>query len=220
MNRLVLFLAAILISGSLCRAQPASPQTDPEQKKSVHISYGPMLGMNVSNFVHSGIDCKSAMNMGFYGGAFLQFWVIPSFSIEGDMSFNYKQSDFTLFGHKGPYRQWTTTIAVYALYHVALPYRSTLTFGVGPYTDFGLSARYKFKDGWQSLYNRNGNNKYPYMNGSETGIGIRIGYEFPMGLQLNAGYRFSIGNVVEANNTKANIHPQTIDLGIAYRFGR
>lgn len=218
MSRIIVVTIAFLISVSVCKAQVSKEEA--KQNETIHLSYGPMVGANASNFIHSGIDCKSQMKIGFYGGGFLQLGVIPQFSIEGDLMFNYKQSQFTLIGQNGPFYQWSATFAVLAMYHVQLPYKSRLNIGFGPYTDFGLSAYYTSKGKKCNLYNRNNDDEYPSMATSETGMGIKLGYEFNSGFIITVAYRVSISNITETNNTKTKIHPQTIDLGVAYRFGK
>lgn len=217
-NRIILSLIVFLVSGGSCYGN--SPENGHEKNDALHLSYGPQIGMNLSNFVHFGIDCASRMNVGFYGGGFIQLDVIPQIAIKGNMAFNYKQSQFTLNKVDGLFRQWSVTIGVMAEYHINLPHAAKLNIGIGPYTDFGLSANYKQGTIKHNLYSRSTESTYPSMATSETGVGIELGYELSSGFQVIGAYRISISNITEANNTTVNIHPQTIEFGLAYRFGK
>lgn len=199
--------------------QPMQALEDNKVEK-LQLGGGPMAGANMSNFIHSGMPgCSSRMRMGFYGGGFLQLYVEPWFSLGGDLLFHYKCSEFAMLDDSGPFRQWSTQFAVYAMCHVKFKNKTQLGIGLGPYTDFGLSAAYSVGGEKHNLYSRNGSaGHYPPMATTETGIGLKVVYEFATGFQLTASYRISINNVAEAGNGGVHMNPQTFDFGIAYRF--
>lgn len=58
------------------------------------------------------------------------------------------------------------------------------------------------------------------MKDSDTGFGVKVGYEFASGLQINASYKASVTNIMDANSSDVKMYPQYVSLGIAYRFGK
>ena len=103
-------------------------------------------------------------------------------------------------------------------YEVAAGQRIHL--GVGPYTEFGLSAKFKKGGTRNDLYERASQEDLPAIKDSNTGFGVMAGYEFAFGLQVNISYKVSVSNLLDANSGTARFHPQAFSLGVAYRFGR
>ena len=191
------------------------------QAQSLKITGGPLLETNLSNFIHSGVDnSQSKMKFGFGTGGFLNLGISKSFSIQGEMLFRYKSSDFSWDSQTGHYQYWGMEIPVYAMYHFTFTKGDRFTIGIGPYTDFGLGA--SFKEGGRKLdvYEKNEQTGLPAMVDSDTGFGIKIGYEFVSGFQINVTHKASVTNVIDANSSKTKMYPQTLSLGIAYRFGK
>lgn len=191
------------------------------QTQHVTVSGGPLVEMNTTGFIHSGfIDGASRMKTGITVGGFVNFCISHHFSIQGEMAFMHKHSDFHWESGGGCYRYWGMEIPVYAMYHSRLGNGGMIYAGIGPYTNFGLDA--KFKNGGKELdlYEKDASTGLPPMKDSDTGFGIKAGYEFPCGLQLNASYKASISNVIDSNSSRVKMHPHTISFGVAWRFGK
>lgn len=117
-----------------------------EQKQRIIVSGGPLVETNVTGFIHSGFsDGNSRMKAGIAIGGFVNLSFSQHFSVQGEMVFMHKHSDFNEESKGGCYRYWGVEIPVYAMYHYPLRNGGRIYVGVGPYTNFGLDAT--FKDG-------------------------------------------------------------------------
>lgn len=191
------------------------------KSKGITITGGPVAVINFSNHSHSGIsDGKSSMKTGFGIGGFLNLGISEHFSVQGELIINHKASRFQWQENDGEYRYWGMTIPIYAMYHLPLSNKGIITIGIGPYTDFGFRARFKNNGESVDLYSKTDYSGIPLMKDSDTGFGIKAGYELPCGLQINAEYRHSVSNVIDSNSSEVKMRPQVITLGLAYRFGK
>lgn len=182
---------------------------------------GPILEMNVSNFIHSGIsDGKSNMKLGFSTGGFLNLGISKSFSVQGEMLFHYKNSDFEWNNRTGKYQYWGMEIPIYAMYHYCFSKGNRLHIGIGPYTEFGVGASFNYDGAKKDLYEKDGTTGLPALSESNTGFGIKMGYEFISGFQINATYKASVTNLLDENSSRIKMHPQAISVGVAYRFAK
>lgn len=207
----------------LCCAsiQAQNLNTVQEKEQKIKLTGGVIAESNLSGFIHSGIDGGNAdMGVGAGLGGFLNLGISKSFSIQGEMTFQYKSSNFALGNQSGDYRYWGMEIPIYAFYHFMLPKGNQLFIGVGPYTNFGLGASYKKNGEKIDVYEKDKDTGLPAMKDSDTGFGVKIGYEFTSGLRISAAYKASVTNIIDANSSKAKMYPQAISLGIAYRFGK
>lgn len=228
MKKLVLVI--LLLSGvSLVSVKAQSVHVSTEKttagkeksEKKLEVTGGIKLEANYANFVHSGIsEGKSKMKPGTTMGGFLNVRISGHFSIQGEMLFHFKESDFDWESHqKSSFQYWGAEIPIYAMYHWEIKKSRYIHIGIGPYTEFGFSAKLE-KDGIKSdLYNKDRTTGIPIMRDSNSGFGILIGYEFPCRLQMNAGYKLSISNLLDGNSGSVQLHPQTLSIGLAYRFG-
>lgn len=185
------------------------------------ISGGAIVEANMSNFLHSGAgDGYSKMKAGFTAGGFICLGINAAFSVQGEMLFHYKSSNFEWGSQTGHYRYWGMEIPVYAMYHHGFSKGGRVFAGIGPYTEFGLDAVFKQNGKKSNLYEKNEGSGLAPLRNSNTGFGIKIGYEFPSGLQLHATYKASVTNQLDENSSDIKMHPQTVSAGVAYRFGK
>lgn len=202
----------------------AQTVTVPEPKtkiQKIKLTGGSILETNLTNFIHSGIDNSSSnMRLGVSAGGFINLELVKPFSIQGEMLFHYKTSEYKWENHTGKYEYWGVEIPVYAMYSWSFHRDSRLYIGVGPYTNFGFGAR--FKEGGRKIdvYEKEEDTGLPVMKDSDTGFGIKLGYEFALGLQINATYKISVTNITDANSSAVKMYPQTFGLGLAYRWGK
>lgn len=219
----VLFLSLCSIA---TQAQSQNVPTKPDgvqEKKEQKIKFtgGPLLETNLSNFIHSGIkDGISNMKFGVSAGGFLNLGISKPFSVQGEMIFHYKTSDFSWDNSIGNYQYCGVEIPIYAMYHYVFSKGDRIHIGIGPYTEFGFGASLKRNGVKADLYEKNGETKLSALSESNSGFGIKMGYEFIAGLQINATYKLSVTNFLDANSSTAKILPQAISLGVAYRFGK
>lgn len=209
MRKSVFIVIVVLSMGLTCtKAQ----QTQPSEVKT---TWGLKAEANMSNFYLSGIpDIKSKLNIGFTAGGFVNVDFTKRFALQGALLFTNKTSDFELNGQFEKYSYWGIEVPIYAVVKWDLPGRGRLYAGAGPYTEFGLSAHLKGKEGKRNLYDN------AAMKDNNTGFGLMLGYEFPSRIQINAGYKVSVTNIIDANSSQAVLLPSAVTLGIGYRFGK
>ncbi len=187
----------------------------------MHFSGGPLVEMNMSGFLHSGFsNGRSKLRPGVSVGGFAKLDLLKLFAVQGEASFQYKQSEFAWNSGKGNFRYWGMEIQILAMVQHVFRNNGCTYIGVGPYTNFGLDARFVQNGVNTNLYKRDGDAELPPMRDSDTGFGAKVGYELPCGLQLNVSWKASVDNVLDANSDKLSMHPQTWSMGVAYRFGK
>ena len=206
---------------SQLRSPGQSQQQDSIGNKKLKLTGGPILETNISGFVHSRIsEGESQMKIGTTLGGFLNLGMAKSFSAQGELLFHHKTSDFAWGGHLGNYRYWGAEIAIYAMYHIHFAKGRQMNIAVGPYTEFGFKADYKQEGQKADLYEKNEETNLPIMHDTNSGFGIKLGYEFVSGLQINLGYKISVSNLLDENIGSARLYPHTFHVGLAYRFGK
>lgn len=176
---------------------------------------------NMTGFIHSGFtDGNSSMKTSFSAGGFVNLGLSEQFSVQGELSFQYRHSEFGWEHSGGCYRYWGVEIPIYAMYRYMFTNGSGIHVGIGPYTNFGLDATFRTANGKMDLYEKDKDTGLPPMKDSDTGFGIKAGYEFPCGLQLNVSFKTSVTNLIDTNSSKVKMRPMTIGAGVAYRFGK
>lgn len=204
-------------------AQPSlnNGEIQQQEKQKIVFTGGAMLETNLSGFLYSGVEnSNSVMKAGFSIGGFLNLGITRSFSVQGEMLFHYKNSEFEWDNQKGDFVYWGVEIPIYAMYHYTFQKGNRLHIGIGPYTEFGFDAKFKHGGKKADLYEKDGSTGLPALQDSNTGFGMKIGYEFVSGFQINASYKASISNQLDANSSRIKMHPHAISVGIAYRFGK
>lgn len=204
-----------------CATTVRAQEKLPHKTQSLTITGGVILETNVSGFFHSGVDGgNSRMKAGVSAGGFLNLGIVRSFSVQGEMLIHYRHSGFDWGEMPGEFQYWGIEIPIYAMYHVRLKRGGQFHFGIGPYTEFGIDATYKRNGQKGDLYEKDEANGLPILRDSNTGFSVKIGYEFLSGLQLNATYKASVTNLLDANSSHVNMHPQAVSIGVAYRFSK
>lgn len=208
------FIISMLVAGTCFNVSQA-------QSSKINLTGGPVVETNLSGFIHSGIeDSKNKMKVGFTTGGFLNLGISKSFSVQGEMLFNYKSSDYSWNNHTGQFSYWGMEIPIYAMYHYYLSKGNRLHIGIGPYTEFGLGASFKSNGTKTNLYEKDETTGMPALSDSNTGFGIKLGYELASGLQMNVAYKISVTNLLDQNSSTIKMYPQALSLGLAYRFGK
>ncbi len=209
-------LATALV-GEFCQVQAQTEFRKKEQRMTV--TGGVILETNVSGFFHSGINNgQSRVKVGGTVGGFVDLGISDSFSVQGEMLFHYKHSEFEWGSVPGKFSYRGLEVPLYAMYHIRFKGDRQLYLGAGPYTEFGLEATYRYNGMKSDLYEKDGRDGQPVMRDSNTGFGLKIGYEFSSGLQLNVSYKASFTNMLNVDNVK--LCPHAASIGLAYRFGR
>jgi len=195
-----------------------------ESKKhqiNIKTTWGIKAEANVSNFFISGTSViDSKMKLGFTAGAFLNLEFTGHFALQGELIYHYKSSKFDREDIKGKYQYWGMEIPVYAIYQWKLRKGNRFYMGIGPYAEFGFSAELKRGSEKIDLYKKGqiSGSEISAMKDSNVGFGIIIGYEFANGIQLNSSYKIGMTDILDANSNSVSLQPNTISLGIGYRF--
>lgn len=202
-------------------SETSNPQAASQDKQRNMFTGGVILENNISGFFHSGVKTgNSIMKTGFSVGGFLNLSITFPFSVQGEMLFHYKSSEFEWNNQCGHFSYWGIEIPIYAMYHYTFKKGNRLHFGIGPYTEFGFDARFKYGENKTDLYQKDGDTGLPALQESNTGFGLKIGYEFISGFQINASYKVSVSNLLDANSSSVKMRPHAIGVGVAYRFGK
>ena len=196
-------------------------KTQLQEKQKIMFTGGVMLESNLSGFFYSGVENGNGiMKAGFSAGGFLNMSIARSFSVQGEMLFHHKLSKFEWDNQKGNFSYWGLEIPIYAMYHYTFSKGNLLQIGIGPYTEFGFAAKFKHGGTKADLYQKDRSTGLPPLQDSNTGFGVKVGYEFVSGFQLNTSYKVSISNLLDANSSQIKMHPHAISVGVAYRFGK
>ena len=186
------------------------------QSNAQSISYGVKADANMSNFLLTDMDnVESNLKIGASLGGFMKLDLHQNFAIQPELLFHYKSSEMKLGTGKTDYEYFGVEIPIYAMGQWKAGETGRFYVGVGPYVGFGFDAKYKTGD--IDLYEKNSNDK-AVMNRFDFGAGAQVGYEFGCGIQINAGYKIGFIDALDAGKDDATMLPQTISLGIGYRF--
>lgn len=180
------------------------------------ISGGIKADANLSNFILSDMgNAESKMSIGATLGGFAKFDIVENFAIQPELLFHFKSSKMDII-LENDYQYWGAEIPIYAMGQWNLANDSRIYAGVGPYVGLGFSAKYK--DGDIDLYEKSKITDKAMRQRFDFGFGATVGYEFDFGLQINAAYKIGVIDNLDAGKDNATMLPQTVSLGVGYRF--
>jgi len=186
------------------------------QVSAQNVSFGIKADANVSNFILSDLEpMKSKIGMGASLGVFTKFDLGQNFAIQPELLLHFKSSTFEIGNSEDDFRYWGAEIPVYALGQWKCG-SGRMYAGIGPYAALGFSAKYDNND--FDLYEKIGSTDESMLRRFDFGFGATFGYEFGNGIQINAGYKIGVLNAMDAGRDNASMLPQTISLGLGYRF--
>lgn len=181
------------------------------------VSGGPKAEINFSKYSIIPTPMNyGRIDAGLSLGGFLHINVYKQFAIQGELLIHYKNS--YIRKSNDLLRSWGLDIPIYLMYAPTLKGGDRLYIGVGPYCEFGLLATTWIKGEKINLYQIDNRHELQAMNGSHTGFGAMIGYEFLFGLQINFSYKISMTNLLDSNSNNIALYPMTASVGLAYRF--
>ena len=184
-----------------------------------NLSGGFKTEVNISNFSLSDMpDAKSKINIGGTFGGFAKLDLSAHFAVQGDVLCHYKTSSLEQGAVKSDYQYRGLEIPVYAMSQLKMNNGDRFYVGVGPYAEYGLNAEYKTGANEIDLYEEDETTGKASMTRLAIGAAAIIGYEFGCGIQVNVGYKTGLTNALEANKGDASMFPNTVSIGIGYRF--
>ena len=206
------------------------------------VSGGILAGVNTSNFIitRDHHTMSSYMRVGGELGGFLDFAIIKNFAIQPKVIFTAHQNYFAVPDSANHLWSFGVDIPIYFLGRFGNMEKGYIQFGGGIFTHFtfasniankfknlddatpssAMPARMKEEEPVQYDYSR----LYSLHN-NHFGVCATVGYEFPIGIQINAQYKVSLSDIAgfySENKGKeiadALIYPQSVSLSIGYRW--
>ncbi|MBR1809784.1 MAG: PorT family protein [Paludibacteraceae bacterium] len=200
-----------------------------QEKLPKAVTGGLIMNANISNFIitNPSYNVSSYMKVGGELGGFIDFRVTKHFAIQGRAMITAEQNQFGIGDTKQRLWSFGIDIPVYFLGRFGNMEKGYLQFGAGPFTHFTFASNIagKYSNNLAEVFV---NPDEPYaklyvLHDNHFGITATIGYEFPLGIQINANYLVSLSDIFnyykqEGRETTEAIYPQRISIGIAYRW--
>ena len=189
------------------------------------VTGGLMMNANMSNFIilNAGRKASSYMRIGGELGAFIDFTVTKHFAIQGRLIFTAEQNRFAIDDTRKLMWSFGMDIPVFFLGRFGNMEKGYLQFGGGPYTHFTFASNVpdKYSNDLATVVVENTD---AVLHDNHSGLCATIGYEFPIGIQINANYLVSLSDILSYRKQTVNtsptgsMYPQRLSLGIAYRW--
>ena len=202
-----------------------------QEKLPRRVTGGVLLNANMSNFIISNVNNKASSYMKIGGeiGGFLDFKVTKHFNILGKIVFTAEQNRFALDESRKLLWAFGVDVPVYFMGVFGNMEKGYLQFGVGPYTHITFASnigdRYSNNTATTLVGENDPYSKIYVLHNNHSGLTATIGYEFPIGIQINAAYMVSLTDIfsyynqeTDPQNRAKSIYPQRVSLGIAYRW--
>ncbi|MFT3738690.1 MAG: porin family protein [Breznakibacter sp.] len=183
------------------------------------LSGGLKAETNASNFILSDMpDAKSKMKIGCTFGGFVKIDLAEHFAIQEDLLISYNTSGLEQNGTESDYESWSFDLPIYFMGQWDVNNGHKFYFGVGPSVKYGFNATLITGNEEFDLYKKDPTTDKPTMNRLVVGGATIVGYELKCGLQMNAGYKLGLMNVLDDTKYVSEMRPGTLTLGVGYRF--
>ena len=201
------------------------------------VSGGLLGGANMSNFIitRSHKPMSSYMRIGGELGGFLDFSLSKHFAIQPQVLFTAQENYFNQGDSANHLWSFGMEIPVYFLGRFGSMEKGYIQFGGGIFTHFTFASniRNKFRnvdesEATQPVPTPTDTHDYSRLyslHNNHFGVCATLGYEFPIGIQINMHYKVSLSDIAGFYSemkgqevANAFIYPQCISLGIGYRW--
>ena len=201
------------------------------------VSGGLLLNANMSNFIitRNHKPMSSDMHIGGELGGFMDFRITKHFSIQPQVIFTAHQNYFAATDTANHLWSFGMDIPVYFLGRFGNMEKGYIQFGGGIFTHFTFASniRNKYKNVDESAAvtppvtptDTHDYSKLYSLHDNHFGVAVTVGYEFPIGIQINAHYKVSLSDIAGFYKeykgqeiADALIYPQSVSLGIGYRW--
>ena len=201
------------------------------------VSGGLLGGANMSNFIitRSHKPMSSYMRIGGELGGFLDFSLSKHFAIQPQVLFTAQENYFNQGDSANHLWSFGMEIPVYFLGRFGSMEKGYIQFGGGIFTHFTFASniRNKFRnvdesEATQPVPTPTDTHDYSRLyslHNNHFGVCATVGYEFPIGIQINVHYKVSLSDIAGFYSemkgqevANALIYPQCISLGIGYRW--
>ena len=201
------------------------------------VSGGLLANANMSNFIitRNHKPMSSYMHIGGEIGGFMDFRITKHFSIQPQVIFTAHQNYFAATDTANHLWSFGMDIPVYFLGRFGNMEKGYIQFGGGIFTHFTFASniRNKYKNVDESAAvtspvpptDTHDYSKLYSLHDNHFGVAVTVGYEFPIGIQINAHYKVSLSDIAGFYKeykgqeiADALIYPQSVSLGIGYRW--
>ncbi len=201
------------------------------------VSGGLLANANMSNFIitRNHKPMSSYMHVGGELGGFMDFRITKHFSIQPQVIFTAHQNYFAATDTANHLWSFGMDIPVYFLGRFGNMEKGYIQFGGGIFTHFTFASniRNKYKNVDESASvtppvtptDTHDYSKLYSLHDNHFGVAVTVGYEFPIGIQINAHYKVSLSDIAGFYKeykgqeiADAVIYPQSVSLGIGYRW--
>ena len=201
------------------------------------VSGGLLANANMSNFIitRNHKPMSSYMHVGGEFGGFMDFRITKHFSIQPQVIFTAHQNYFAVTDSANHLWSFGMDIPVYFLGRFGNMEKGYIQFGGGIFTHFTFASniRNKYKNVDESAAvtppvtptDTHDYSKLYSLHDNHFGVAVTVGYEFPIGIQINAHYKVSLSDIAGFYKeykgqeiADALIYPQSVSLGIGYRW--
>ena len=201
------------------------------------VSGGLLANANMSNFIitRNHKPMSSYMHVGGELGGFMDFRITKHFSIQPQVIFTAHQNYFAATDTANHLWSFGMDIPVYFLGRFGNMEKGYIQFGGGIFTHFTFASniRNKYKNVDESAAvtppvtptDTHDYSKLYSLHDNHFGVAVTVGYEFPIGIQINAHYKVSLSDIAGFYKeykgqeiADALIYPQSVSLGIGYRW--
>ena len=198
------------------------------------VTMGLLANANMSNFLITrgkGSQIKTAssyLRAGVEIGGFMDFLVTRHFAIQGRLVFTAEQNQFGINDSTNHLWSFGMDIPVLFLYRLGNLNKGYFNAGAGIYAHFTFASN-------KGVYSNTETGTLPTeappfyvsLHDNHAGIIAHVGYEFPIGIQINFNYMVSLSDMFGFYKTTKGttegdcaFYPQRLALGIAYRWKR
>jgi len=233
MKKYILFILLGLACAQTLRAQDA----DSLKFQPTHI--GVLLQANYAG--ESMYIAESRMSAypggGLEGGAFLDYHFTKNLLVEVQMVLALQNATLVATDADPGFLFWDkrqkTELADLRIFGMDIPFylvgivqlgSGHLRLGAGAYTHFTFASWVPGNQDFVTPYKRivstdeaTGKPRYA-LSDTHAGFGMLAGYEFPSGLQINLGCKYSIIDIINYESDYSHAHPYKLTVGLGWRF--
>lgn len=175
-------------------------------KGQCNLSFGPKIGLNVSDLTDGGYSARVGMNV----GIFAQYRFNSSWAVQPEILYSMQGAKLKYFLDGGssnsPYKLDYISVPILAKFYAT----QGLSFGIGPQVAFRVKA-----DNGGGTYD-NGKTFKDKTNPVELAAAVGAAYDFPFGIVLDARYTIGMTKVFKSDFMEG--HNSVFQFSVGYKF--
>ena len=196
------------------------------------VTMGLLFNANMSNFLITRkigtaySTTSSYLRAGMEVGGFMDFLVARHFAIQARLVFTAEQNQFGIQDSTNHLWSFGADIPVLFMYRLGNLNKGYFNAGAGIFAHFTFASN-------KGIYTNNESGVTPSetpkwyvsLHDNHAGLIAHLGYEFPVGVQINFNYMVSLSDIFGYYKTAKGtldgdcaFYPQRLSLGIAYRW--